>query len=83
LAVLPPVEKTKGATHLETQEQCLFTAIARVRQPIEALFVWIEEKTGIKCVSQVRSYKGLMGHIKDLWCIDLENWLRFCFSGIF
>ncbi|SFI27688.1 hypothetical protein SAMN05428978_100433 [Nitrosomonas sp. Nm34] len=34
--------------------------IARVRQPIEALFVWIEEKTDIKCVIQVRSYKGLM-----------------------
>jgi hypothetical protein len=34
-----------------------------VRQPIEALFAWIEEKTGIECASKVRSYNGLMVHV--------------------
>ncbi|WP_217646564.1 hypothetical protein [Nitrosomonas sp. Nm34] len=39
------------------------TAISRIRQPIKALFAWIEEKTGIECLSKVRTYKGLTLHV--------------------
>lgn len=35
----------------------------RVRQPIEFLFNWIEQKTGIQQASKVRSYRGLLVHI--------------------
>ena len=63
LTVLTPVKKQKGQPYLEPQKQWLSTAAARVRQPIEVLFAWIEEKTGIECASQVRSYKGLMMHV--------------------
>jgi hypothetical protein len=34
-----------------------------VRQPIESLFNWIQEKTGIQVTSKVRSYQGLMIHV--------------------
>ncbi|WP_090694881.1 hypothetical protein [Nitrosomonas sp. Nm34] len=38
LTVLTPVKKQTGQHHLESQDQWLSTAVARVRQPIEALF---------------------------------------------
>ncbi|WP_217646465.1 hypothetical protein [Nitrosomonas sp. Nm34] len=63
LTVLTPVKKQKGQPHLKPQDQWLATAVSRVRQPIEALFAWIEEKTGIECASKVRSYNGLMVHV--------------------
>lgn len=59
LSVLTAVKKQPGQRYLEPQDQGLSTAVSRVRQPIEALFAWIEEKTGIECASNVRSYKGL------------------------
>jgi hypothetical protein len=34
-----------------------------VRQPIESLFNWIQEKTNIQAASKVRSYKGLTVHV--------------------
>jgi hypothetical protein len=33
-----------------------------MRQPIESLFNWINEKTGIQQASKVRSYRGLLVH---------------------
>ena len=63
LTVLTPVKKQKGQKYLEPQDQWLSTAISRVRQPIETLFGWIEEKTGIECAGKVRSYNGLMVYV--------------------
>lgn len=63
LTVLTPIKKQKGQKYLEPQDQWLSTAVSRIRQPIESLFGWIEEKTGIECASKVRSYGGLMVHI--------------------
>ena len=37
-------------------------AVSRVRQPIEAIFNWLIEKTDIQRASKVRSTKGLMIH---------------------
>lgn len=39
------------------------TAVSRIRQPIEALFNWLIEKTDIQRASKVRSAKGLVVHI--------------------
>ena len=39
------------------------TAVARVRQPIESLFAWIQEKTAIQTASKVRSKQGLQLHL--------------------
>ena len=63
LTVLTPVKKKKGQTHLDADEQWLSTAVSKVRQPIETIFSWIEEKTGIECARKVRSYPGLMVHV--------------------
>lgn len=63
LTILTPVKKAKGQDFLETADQWLSTAVSRVRQPIESLFNWIEEKTGIQSACKVRSYNGLMVHV--------------------
>ncbi len=74
LTVLTPVKKQKGQPYLEPQDQWLSTAVSRVRQPIEALFAWIEEKTGIECASKVRSYNGLMVHVFGKLAAALFFW---------
>jgi len=63
LTVLTPVKKKTGQKYLDVGEQWLSTAVSRVRQPIETLFGWIEEKTGIEFAGKVRSYPGLMVHV--------------------
>lgn len=57
-----PIKKKKGE-QLGMVEEILSTAVSRVRQPIESLFNWIEEKTGIQTASKVRSTQGLLVHI--------------------
>ena len=38
-------------------------AVSRIRQPIEALFSWLIEKSDIQKASKVRSIKGLNLHV--------------------
>lgn len=63
MTLLTPVKKEKGQTYLDAADQWLSTAISQVRQPIESLFNWINEKTSIQIASKVRSYQGLMVHV--------------------
>lgn len=58
-----PVKKEKGQKTLDAADTLLSKAISSIRQPIESLFNWINEKTGIQIASKVRSYKGLMVHV--------------------
>lgn len=59
-----PVKKKKGQERdLDYFEKLFSTAVSRVRQPIESLFNWIEQKTGIQTASKVRSYNGLITHV--------------------
>jgi hypothetical protein len=74
LTVLTPVKKQKGQRYLEPQDQWLSTAVSRIRQPIETLFSWIEEKTGIECAGKVRSYNGLMVHVFGKLAAALFFW---------
>jgi len=69
-----PVKKQKGQKYLDADEQWLSTAVSCVRQPIETLFGWIEEKTGIELAGRVRSYKGLMVHIFGRLAAALFFW---------
>ena len=66
--IYTPVKLVKG----ESQEQRLFkkaaddlfsTAVSRIRQPIESLFNWINQKTGVQDASKVRATNGLSVHI--------------------
>jgi hypothetical protein len=57
-----PVKLSKGQEALLMTDQVHSSAVSRVRQPIESLFNWIQEKTGIECGSKVRSASGLLVH---------------------
>ena len=51
-----PVKKEKGQKELLLFQSALSTLVSQVRQPIESLFNWIHEKTGIQVASKVRSF---------------------------
>ncbi len=63
LEMLTPAKKKRGQPYLSAAQQLWSEAVSRVRQPIESLFSWINEKTGIQCASKVRSYRGLLVHV--------------------
>ena len=63
LTVLTPVKKAKGQKRLDSADKFFSTAVSVVRQPIETLFGWIKEKTGIEAANKVRSYNGLLVHV--------------------
>lgn len=61
--ILTPVKKKKGQKELTAEQKAFSRAVSKVRQPIEALFGWIIDKTGIQNASKVRSVNGLMTHV--------------------
>ena len=63
LEVRTPVKRKKGQKRLSAASKLFSTAVSKVRQPIESLFNWINEKTGIQRASKVRSYRGLLVHV--------------------
>uniref|UniRef100_UPI001A949844 hypothetical protein n=1 Tax=Legionella yabuuchiae TaxID=376727 RepID=UPI001A949844 len=63
IILLTPVKKEKGQNFLDAADQWLSTAISQVRQPVESLFNWVNEKPGIQIASKVRSYQGLIVHV--------------------
>ena len=63
-----PVKAVKGQalriSQIDKAANDLYsTAVSRIRQPIEALFNWLIEKTDIQRASKVRSSNGLIVHI--------------------
>ena len=68
------MKKKPGQKYLQADEQWLSTAVSRVRQPIETLFGWIEEKTGIECAGKVRSYQGLLVHVFGRFAAVMYFW---------
>ncbi len=74
LIVHTPVKKEKGQVYLDSADKLFSSAVSSVRQPIETLFGWINEKTGIQCASRVRSYKGLMVHVFGRLAAALFFW---------
>ena len=61
--VMTPVKRQKGQEPLDIADIWLSRAVSQVRQPVESMFNWIEEKTGIEIASKVRSYQGLLVHV--------------------
>jgi len=59
--LIAPQKKPKGK-ELTTDERYYNRLVRRIRQPIESLFNWIEEKTQIQRASKVRSTDALMIH---------------------
>jgi len=62
LDLLTPVKKNKGQEVLSAADRLYSESVSRLRQPVESLFNWIDEKTGIQDASKVRSYQGLLVH---------------------
>ena len=62
LTFYTPVKKKKGHRFVDSADALFSTAVSKIRQPIESLFNWIEEKTKIQIASKVRSYNGLIVH---------------------
>jgi len=62
LELLTPPKKAKGEPCLSAADKLLSEAVSRIRQPIESLFNWIDEKTGLQTASNVRSSEGLKVH---------------------
>ena len=65
--MLTPVKAVKGMAdvikqRIKAANDLFSTAVSRVRQPVEAIFNWLIEKTDIQRASKVRSTKGLMIH---------------------
>jgi hypothetical protein len=63
-----PIKAVKGQSqaiaHRDKAANDLYsTAVSRIRQPIEALFNWLIEKTDIQRATKVRSTRGLIVHI--------------------
>lgn len=66
--MLTPVKAIKGQSEWEKKfakaANDLFSrAVSTIRQPIESLFNWLNEKTEIQTASKVRSTKGLLVHV--------------------
>jgi hypothetical protein len=66
--ILTPVKLVKGEAEVIRQREKaandLFScAVSSVRQPIEALFNWLNEKTALQQACKVRSTAGLLVHV--------------------
>src|SRR5262249_19314460 len=57
--LMAPQKKPKGSD-LSPEEQYYNRLVRGLRQPIESLFPWLEEKTGIQTAIQVHSNDGLL-----------------------
>lgn len=66
--IYTPLKLIKGQSLQERQrnkasDDLFSCAVSTVRQPVESLFNWINEKTQIQNASKVRSYEGLLVHV--------------------
>lgn len=60
--IVTPVKLKKGQKYLEAADKLFSCYVSAVRQPVEAFFQWLNEKTAIQTASKVRSEKGLWVH---------------------
>lgn len=66
-----PVKTSRAKTSLSIPEQGLATAIAKVRQPIEAFFAWVDKLTHVQDAAHVRSAQGLYVHLYGAFAVAL------------
>lgn len=61
--LLTPIQLERGQKNLDLFQRLYSATVSGIRQPIESLFNWLQEKTAIQFASKVRSYKGLIVHV--------------------
>lgn len=71
--ILTPVKLVKGEPESIRQRDkaandLLSNAVSSVRQPVESLFNWLNEKTNLQNASKVRSTAGLLLHVFAKLC---------------
>lgn len=76
LELFTPIKAIKGESPEITQREkaardLCSTAVSKVRQPIESLFNWLNEKTNIQRAMKVRSTSGLLVHTMGKIAITL------------
>ena len=80
--LITPVKRKPGEAECHRQFDAAYnhlkgTAVAKVRQPVEAFFSWVQQKTGIQNASKVRSAKGLLLHLFGKLCGAIMCWVNF------
>jgi len=78
--LLTPIKEIKGLPDVLQKFNRAFndtfnTAVSKIRQPIESLFNWLNEKTNLQNASKVRSENGLKVHVFGR--ISSALWLMF------
>lgn len=63
LQIYTPIQRKRNDPPLNEMHILWNSSVSRIRQPIESLFNWLQEKTGIQNASKVRSTKGLLVHL--------------------
>lgn len=68
IEMLTPIKDVKDQPEMIKQRDKAFndlfsSAVSKIRQPIEAFFNWLNEKTNIQRAMKVRSTAGLLVHI--------------------
>ncbi|MBI3232486.1 MAG: IS982 family transposase [Bacteroidetes bacterium] len=63
IQIYTPIQRKRNDPPLNEMQILWNSSISRMRQPIESLFNWLQEKTGIQNASKVRSTKGLLVHL--------------------
>lgn len=66
--IYTPVKLRKGQSQTERAfdkagNDLFSTAVSKIRQPVESLFNWINDKTGLQNAAKVRATNGLMIHV--------------------
>lgn len=80
--IYTPVKLVKGESEQIRQfkkaaDDLFSTAVSTVRQPIEALFNWINELTGLQNASKIRATNGLLVHIFGAIAVCLFKIMNF------
>ncbi len=78
--VYTPIKLVKGETEGTRQfkkaaDNLFSTAVSRIRQPIESLFNWLNDKTEIQRASKVRSNRGLIVHVFGRIAAAISLWV--------
>ena len=70
LKVLTPIKKQRGQYYLSAEDQKYSNAVSRIRQPIEALFAWLNKVTGIEDHQTSVHQKGYLPIFMGESCSD-------------
>jgi len=63
ITIITPKKLAKGQQFLDAADKLYSSAVSRVRQAVETMFNWLNEKVNIQNASKVRSEKSLFVHV--------------------